>query len=169
MAISGVDSILYTQSKANTSSSSSSNSLLSMDDFLSLMVAQLANQDMYNPVDNSEYIAQMAQFSMIQALTEMTKASSTSYGVSLIGKEATVATTDGSGYTYETTGIVEGVNLYNGETRIVIDGEPYSLSSVTRIAEPKIIIPVNPTNTTNQTGSAAAESATDTEGGDSND
>lgn len=41
---------------------------LDQKDFLALMSAQLKNQDPTKPVDNSEYVAQMAQFSTVNGI-----------------------------------------------------------------------------------------------------
>ena len=46
---------------------------LNMQDFLNLLVAQITNQDALNPMDNTEFIAQMAQFSTLQAMTDLTE------------------------------------------------------------------------------------------------
>ena len=43
---------------------------LDQADFLALMTAQLKNQDPTKPVDNTEYVAQMAQFSTLSGVTE---------------------------------------------------------------------------------------------------
>jgi flagellar basal-body rod modification protein FlgD len=43
---------------------------LDQSDFLALMSAQLKNQDPTKPVDNSEYVAQMAQFSTVSGITQ---------------------------------------------------------------------------------------------------
>ena len=140
---------------SNTSSSSSSNmssSTLTMQDFFSLMVAELSNQDMYNTVDNTQYISQLAQFSMMQAFSDLretfsssfsdlTMAYSISYGVGLIGKEVTLAKVDDNGNVSTYKGIVEGVNLFNGKTEIVVDGKTFALNSVMKVKEPDIIIP----------------------------
>ncbi|MDD4583777.1 MAG: flagellar hook capping FlgD N-terminal domain-containing protein, partial [Eubacteriales bacterium] len=48
---------------AATQRSTGGGNSLSMDDFLALMVAQLSNQDMYNTVDDTQFVTQMAQFS----------------------------------------------------------------------------------------------------------
>ena len=143
-------------SNSSAASKSSSNLLssnsLSMQDFFSLMVAELSNQDMYNTVDNTQYISQLAQFSMMQAVSDLSEtfaksfsdlslAYSTSYGVSLIGKEVTLAQSDSSGQLYVHKGIVESVNLFNGNAEIVVDGKGYAMSSVMEVKEPNIIIP----------------------------
>lgn len=133
----------YTNTTATTSKNTGrteSNSL-SMDDFFSLMVAQLSNQDMNNTMDNSQFLAQMAQFSMVQALTDLNAMSQTSYSVGLIGKEVTVAENNSDGSLSTVKGIVESVNLFNGDAKIVVEGTQYDLSSVMIVSEPKIIIP----------------------------
>ena len=44
---------------------------LGQDDFLKLMTSQLQNQDPFAPVDNADFIAQMAQFSTVTGITSM--------------------------------------------------------------------------------------------------
>ena len=44
---------------------------LNQADFLKLMTAQMKNQDPFNPVDNTQMVAQMAQFSSLAGITEM--------------------------------------------------------------------------------------------------
>lgn len=128
-------------SGAAGSTTKTNNNTLSMDDFFELMVAQLSNQDMNSPMDNTQFIAQMAQFSMVQALSELSAMASTSYSVGLIGKEVTVAETSEDGMLTSVTGIVESVNLYNGAAKVVVEGNSYDLSSVMIVKEPNILYP----------------------------
>jgi flagellar basal-body rod modification protein FlgD len=46
-------------------------SSLGKDDFLSLMITQLKNQDPLNPTDSSQYASQLAQFSSLEQLTNI--------------------------------------------------------------------------------------------------
>ena len=49
----------------------SAKSSLGQEDFLKLMTTQLQNQDPFAPMENGEFIAQMAQFSTVTGITEM--------------------------------------------------------------------------------------------------
>jgi flagellar basal-body rod modification protein FlgD len=56
---------------SQTTSSTSSSASLGQSDFLKLMTAQLKNQDPFSPVDNTQMVAQMAQFSSVAGISEM--------------------------------------------------------------------------------------------------
>lgn len=44
---------------------------LGQQDFLQLMIAQLQNQDPFKPMENGEFLGQMAQFSTVNGITEL--------------------------------------------------------------------------------------------------
>jgi len=46
---------------------------LNQEDFLTLMITQLKNQDPFKPMDPTEYVGQLAQFSQVSGLTDMNK------------------------------------------------------------------------------------------------
>ena len=62
---------LLGQRAATTSTTAAkSNTALDQSDFLRLMTEQLKNQDPTKPVDNSEYVTQLAQLSTVTGITE---------------------------------------------------------------------------------------------------
>ncbi len=54
-----------------TASTSSAAGMMNQNDFLRLMTTQLTTQDPFNPVDNTQMVAQMAQFSQVAGIAEM--------------------------------------------------------------------------------------------------
>jgi len=56
---------------SSTSSTSSSNTTVSKNDFLKLLIAQMQNQDPLNPMDGTQYVAELAQFSSLEQLQNM--------------------------------------------------------------------------------------------------
>lgn len=56
---------------SSTTTSESSNKDLGQDDFLELLTTQLSNQDPFEPMDNGEFITQMAQFSTVSGIQDL--------------------------------------------------------------------------------------------------
>jgi flagellar basal-body rod modification protein FlgD len=80
---------------------------LGKDDFLKLMVAQMKNQDPLSPADDKDNIAQMAQFSSLEQMTNLVTSMTVSQTVGLIGRTVTYKDADGNAV----TGLVDRVDL----------------------------------------------------------
>lgn len=121
---------------ANTAKSKTSKSSndLSMDDFYKLMAAQFQNQDPTSPTDTGEYLNQMVQMAVVEAIETINTTSITTYAASLVGKEVTVATYD-KNQLKEVSGIVTATGQYSGEQIIIIDGKSYALSQIMAIGK----------------------------------
>ena len=103
---------------------------VSVDDFLNLMVAQLQNQDFMNPVDDTQYVTQLAQFATMQQMQELATYMKTNYVMSLVGKEVTAARFSVSGELQQETGRVEKISLVNNEYAVYVNGKKFSLQQI---------------------------------------
>ena len=107
---------------------------LDMNDFLRLMAAQMQNQDMNNPMSESEMLAQMAQMATVTAMTNMTDVAVTTYSASLVGKEVTLAHMDKDKESInQLVGKVTGAGLYGGQQIIFVGGKSYNISQIMAI------------------------------------
>ena len=137
------------------------NSALGKDAFLQLLVTQMQYQDPLNPQDNGEYLAQLAQFSALEQMTNVsdglanvsTLVSNIDTSVlvgqlsNMIGKDVQWSvdstSTDADGKTTTTTtqmeGTVTGVSISDGSPTIIAsaNGKTYqvAIGDISRIGE----------------------------------
>lgn len=109
---------------------------LDKDAFLKLLVAQLKYQDPSNPTDSAQFMAQTAQFTLVEkfeqnaAVTQSLLDNSRSQtAVSLVGQ--TVTYTDDSNASH--TGLVSSVSMESGEPILTIGDEKIRLDAVTNV------------------------------------
>jgi flagellar basal-body rod modification protein FlgD len=98
--MSTVSSATAVAATSQANSSSISEAAMGKEDFLTLLVAQLQNQDPLNPSDPTEFTAQLAQFSSLEQLftinksisemVEMQGQNSSAYALNMIGQNAVV-------------------------------------------------------------------------------
>jgi flagellar basal-body rod modification protein FlgD len=110
---------------------------LGQSDFLRLLVTQLTQQDPLNPQSQTDFAAQMAQFSSLaqtQAMSSSLSAMKTQQDLlqanSLIGKTVLLQVDD----THMATGVVSSVVIQGGTPMLVVNDSPYYLDQLTGIA-----------------------------------
>ena len=135
-----------TSAKASTvTTTTDKTKSLGKQDFLKLLMAQLQNQDPMKPMDDSQMIAQMAQFSALEAAQTLNATVQTSANMqtvlqagALIGKYIQANQSDGT----STTGAVTSVGLTttNGVTSpsIQINGRDVDYSTITKVSSTPI-------------------------------
>ena len=124
----------------STTSSTTSASSLQMD-YMTLLVAQLQNQNPLEPMDNDQMAMQLAQYSQLQQLESMNSSFSSvldatqkSYASSLIGKTVSYCTTDATGSVVTQEGIVKEVGKgTKGEVILNVNGLAVGLDGVLSI------------------------------------
>nr|MDH3138550.1 flagellar hook assembly protein FlgD [Bacillus velezensis] len=129
-----------TTSSAKSTSAVNSSTNLGKDEFLKILMTQVQNQDPLNPVDDKEFISQMATFSSLEQMmnmnTTMTKFVEnqdpfTMY-VNWIGKNVTFSDSDGK----DQTSLVNSVKHSNGNYVLVLEnGKEVSPWNVTAVSE----------------------------------
>ena len=108
--------------------------MVNSDTFLSLLVAEMTNQDPMEPTSNTDFVTQMAQFTSLQYSKDAATYSQSNYASSLVGKTVTASKMDGSKQVTK-TGVVQSV-MKNGDSyTIKIDGVSFELSNITSIAQ----------------------------------
>lgn len=83
---------------------------LGKDDFLKLLVTQMRFQDPLKPMEDKEFISQLAQFSSLEQMMNVGQTTSLNWGVSLLGKQVNATDADG----YPVTGIAKSIRLIDG-------------------------------------------------------
>ena len=123
-------------SLSDSSKKVNSNSSLDKQAFLQLLVAQMKYQDPLEPTSNTEYIAQLATFSQLEATQNLQSSYEQSQASSLVGKPVIMKTTSKStGDTYSTVGYVDAVMMSNGQPYLYINGNYYSLSDLDTVLD----------------------------------
>lgn len=128
---------------------------VSVDSFLQLLAAQLQNQDMMNPMKDSDFMQQIASFTSLQAMQNVDQSvqitnqiSSTAYSLSLVGKEVVAAGLDSKGELVKTEGVVTGVSLYQGQPVFYIGDKGFYISQLMSVGK----VPVKPEGGTDGAG-----------------
>jgi flagellar hook assembly protein FlgD len=154
---SSADQIASNYEKYKDYFSTDANDTLDQSDFLTLMVEQMKNQDFTNPTDNTEFIAQLAQFSSLQQIQEMAYYTNASYAANLIGKTVVVAASSSDGSVSTVTDVVSSVKMNGTNFEIVVGGSTYSFSNIMEI------LAAATTEASEETDEAAAEKAAEEE------
>jgi flagellar basal-body rod modification protein FlgD len=128
---------------------------LGKDDFMQLLIAQLRNQDPMKPMEDKEFISQLAQFSSLEATEKMTaqlEELSTSgiitQAATLLGKQVTAKLTSGE----TVTGTVSQVKIVGGKPVAVVNGTELETSLIN-------VIGTASTTTAGAAGAAGANTA----------
>ena len=136
---------------------------LGADDFMKILMTQLTAQDPMNPMKDTEFIAQMANFSSLEQMRGLSQ-SFTNYSSSqqmataplYLGCEVTVK--DPTSQSGEFKGTVESVTVKDGAPALVINGKTYDPKLITNISlppkpEPPVALPTDGSSTVAQTNS----------------
>ena len=104
---------------------------LGKDDFLQLLVAQLTHQDPTSPLEDTQFVAQMAQFTSLEQLTNMNRSFETlnkligdSSAVNVVGKQVDIEQSSGT-----VSGTITAATRGNNP-QVQVNGRWYAWSDV---------------------------------------
>lgn len=105
-------------------------------EFMELLTVQLTNQDPLEPMKDTEFLAQMAQFTSLEQMqtlvggfSELAELQNLTTAQSYLGREVTII--DG---TNTVQGTVESVSQGENDVVLTVDGEEYPMSLVSRVS-----------------------------------
>lgn len=128
--VSGVSGMSAGQGASSTTQLKRPDQLGKMD-FLQILVTQLRYQDPLNPMDDKEFIAQLAQFSTLEQMTEQTKWSQMSYALGLVGQKVLYRTEEGN----VEAGVVKSMRMQDGQPLLSFGDREIRLEQVLEIAK----------------------------------
>lgn len=124
---------------------------LGKDQFLSILVAQLRNQDPMSPMNDTEFIGQMAQFTSVEQLMNMSNElalmrQNIGTASSLIGKTVSWNEYDEAGNILTKHGIVESIVSFEGKLYVEVNGDKIGIDFINQISigGPAVIDPEQP-------------------------
>jgi flagellar basal-body rod modification protein FlgD len=147
---------LFSNSVANSTKTQAGSQTLNENDFLQLLTEQLQNQDPLQPQDNTQFIAQMAQFSTLQQQNTMTEQMQNMAAVGLMGSTVTINPGNGAALV---TGTVQGIDQSSSTPAVYVNNTEYPLSEVSLI-QPTAPAATSSTSSTGTSGSSTSGGST---------
>ena len=110
---------------------------LGKDAFLQLLVAQMQNQDPLEPTDNTQMVTELAQFTTIEELQNLSSSMDNSNAFTLVGKNVIIEegkSTDAT-TTNKIGGFVEYVQVVDGKAKLSIGGKLYDYEDLDTVLD----------------------------------
>lgn len=107
-------------------------SIVSVDTFFQLLLAEMTNQDPLEPTSNTEFVSQLASFTALQTNEDNLYYNTVAYASSLTGRTVTVSKPGSSSKDPKfETGVVTGVNISDKDNiKITVNGNSYDLNKI---------------------------------------
>lgn len=113
---------------------------LDKDAFLQLLVAQMKYQDPLEPTSNTEYISQLATFSELEEMQNVSASMDMSRANALVGQYVFMNVTDSNGKTTYPEGQVDYVVYQGGKIFLSVNEQLYNIDDLDTVADPEYLL-----------------------------
>jgi flagellar basal-body rod modification protein FlgD len=131
----------------NVNTTSAPSKTMDKDAFLKILVTQLQYQDPTQPMDDKQFISQMAQFSSLEQMNNVAdgmknvaQVNSMAYGSQLLGNKVTYLDDNNQ----ELTGIVSAVKMVSGVVKVQVGDVLVDLGAVNSVSKTTSSSTTNP-------------------------
>lgn len=126
----------YTDNSKEAKQKESMGSNLGYDQFLQLLCAEMQYQDPLEPTSNTDYVAQLATFSQLEATLSMQSTAQNSMANDLVGKQVILAVpNEATGNTSTVSGAVDYVMYQNGKAYLSVNDALYLIDYLDTVAD----------------------------------
>lgn len=137
---------------------------LGKDQFLQLLVTQMRYQDPSSPMDSNQVMAQTAQLSTVEQLTELATTQREAFGLqmrlsasSFVGKEVSWTDADGT----KQSGVVDSADFSDATPKLVVGKNSVAIDQITTVKPGTATTATTTTGTTGTTGSSSGTTSKD--------
>lgn len=130
------DGVLEYEYTDNSKKQKTMGSDLGYDQFLQLLCAEMQYQDPLEPTSNTDYVAQLATFSQLEATLSMQTTATNSMANDLVGKQVILSVpNESTGATVTVSGNVDYVMYENGKTYLSVNNNLYLMDYLDTVAD----------------------------------
>lgn len=139
-----VDGVITNQTNPTekTTASAKGGSNLDKDAFLQLLVTQMKYQDPLEPTSNTEYISQLATFSQLEEMQNVSASMDMQRASQLVGQYVFLNVTDSAGITTYPEGTVDYVVYQGGKIYLSVNEQLYDIDDLDTVADPEYLLAI---------------------------
>lgn len=148
------------EKKAFSYAKEEDNDALGKDTFLQLMITKLSNQDPLSPTDDTEFLTQLAQYTSLEQMINMSSAIEMQQGFDMVGKYVIIEYKD-SYY----SGKVDSVIHDSGEIKLDVGGMIVGMDAVKEVMASEYVPEQTPSEGEGDAAAGKDDTSVDTDGG----
>lgn len=137
-----VNGVITNQTDVDAKTAPKDGSNLDKDAFLQLLVAQMKHQDPLEPTSNTEYISQLATFSQLEEMQNVSASMDMQRANQLVGQYVFLNVTNSSGITTYPEGVVDYVVYQGGKIYLSVNEELYNLDDLDTVADSEYLLAI---------------------------